>query len=848
MTGYRLRRSFTIIAPVYNVGQFLDAFFSSLAGQTADIRDRVSILCVDDGSTDDSPRIIARWQKRLPNIRRLRKENGGRASARNLGLEHAEGDWLTFIDPDDYVAPDYFERVDRFLALPESADAVMASCRRLFYSDYMESARDTHYLRHQFTRGPQWISAADPGDFMEPSTSSVFYLKSAAHRLGLRFKEDIRPFFEDTEFNIRFLHAMQGGDIGVIPDAVYYYRVRAEVLSFIDSMQKHREFYEELFDNGYIRTLRDLADARGAAPVWAQRLVMTALYAQAQFFATAYGASRCRAFTTKEALLSRLRRTLALLDDEVVLGGSAGTAHDPLRLFLARAFKGLAVEDRWIRARRLDPVRRQLRLEFTGEAPRFSQGGRECVPAFRKSRTRLFLDDALEPEQIVWLDLRDLETPLDCEGGGRRFAFHGRDAGERLPLADLSLPLYPQGAAPSGVWAGGAEPGPHEGCWLFTDTPAGADDNGEHLYWHTVRHYPHIPAFFILRADSPDWERMRLAGARLIAHGGDEHKNALAACRCLLSSHTYAKDEADGFAAMRGASPSYAFIFLQHGVIKNDMSAAFAMNMDLFITSTRGEHADIAGDGTAYPLTGKEVILSGMPRHDALLRGAPEPERLILVMPTWRSSLPTLAGNARAFSAADEKIITGSAYFRHWRAFLHSPETARIAGQYGFRIVFRPHRLTEPYLALLDPPGHIEISGAGGGRSIQDSFRKTAVFITDYTSAAFDLALLRRCVIYYHFDAGACHTGGEHNRATVSYFEYERDGFGPVVRTETALLAALEAACRRGGAVEAPYAARAEAAFALPPEGSCACIMKAALALWKDGKDGGKDARGGKKT
>ena len=108
---------YTVVSAVYNVGRYLNDYFQSLVDQRLDFRKNIFLVMVDDGSTDDSAAIIKGWQRRYPgNVLYLHKENGGQASARNLGIEQAKTAWMTtFINPDDFVDIDYFLEVDNFL-------------------------------------------------------------------------------------------------------------------------------------------------------------------------------------------------------------------------------------------------------------------------------------------------------------------------------------------------------------------------------------------------------------------------------------------------------------------------------------------------------------------------------------------------------------------------------------------------------------------------------------------------------------------------------------------------------------------------------------------------------------
>jgi len=96
----------SIIIPVYNSGEYLERCLKSVTSQT--LRD-IEIFCIDDGSTDNSWNIIQEFAERDDRITALRQSNAGAAVARNRGLERAKGEYIGFVDADDYVDGAYFE-------------------------------------------------------------------------------------------------------------------------------------------------------------------------------------------------------------------------------------------------------------------------------------------------------------------------------------------------------------------------------------------------------------------------------------------------------------------------------------------------------------------------------------------------------------------------------------------------------------------------------------------------------------------------------------------------------------------------------------------------------------------
>ncbi len=92
----------SIILPVYNVEKFIPDCLQSLQAQDL-LKEEYEIICVDDGSPDNSAQVIEEYQNKYPNIRLIRQKNGGVCAARNNGFQAAQGEYIWFIDPDDYI-------------------------------------------------------------------------------------------------------------------------------------------------------------------------------------------------------------------------------------------------------------------------------------------------------------------------------------------------------------------------------------------------------------------------------------------------------------------------------------------------------------------------------------------------------------------------------------------------------------------------------------------------------------------------------------------------------------------------------------------------------------------------
>ena len=101
---------YSVIVPVYNTEKYLDRCISSIVSQSFE---DYELILVDDGSQDGCPGICDNWAQKNEHITVIHQENGGLPVARNSGLDVAIGDYVLFVDSDDYVTEDYFEKFER---------------------------------------------------------------------------------------------------------------------------------------------------------------------------------------------------------------------------------------------------------------------------------------------------------------------------------------------------------------------------------------------------------------------------------------------------------------------------------------------------------------------------------------------------------------------------------------------------------------------------------------------------------------------------------------------------------------------------------------------------------------
>lgn len=799
--------SYSIVSACYNVEKYLDDYFNSIKKQTLSFKNNIYCIMVDDGSTDGTANIIKKWQSRYPkNIRYIYKENGGQASARNLGMQYVDTPWVTFADPDDFFDPQYFSCIDDFLCKNKSI--CMVGAHMIFYREWVKIFSDSHPLNFKFKNAEAIVPVVNLDKEIQLSAATVIFKTEYIQKIGLEFDDRVKPNFEDAHFVARYLINYPSMNVAFLAKAKYYYRKRKDKTSTLDKSWRDKKKFFDVFKYGKIDILKKYN---------AYKFIQnTCLYDIMWHIRYLINSPEKVIFLTdkeKNDYFNLLVECFSYIDEETILKFSLAGCWFYHKLGILNCFKQIRqtcsqivyIED-------FDVYKKELKIRyFTGnqELEEFIFDKTEVLPTHAKRIRDDFLGRTFIYQRIIWIPVPDIFTAFTCRinGENARITLRGKQY-PSISYQDMSSYIntfikYKDNAP-----------------WILMDREIQADDNAEHLYRYIKKSYPEENIYFVLRRDSHDWNRLFNEGFKLLAYGSQEHEQILRSASKIISSHI------DGYVVnyfKDSSTEDKQIVFLQHGIIKDDLSRWLntKKRIDLFITETQNEYNSIVNNDSRYKLTDKEVKLLGLPRHDVLFADK-ENHRRILVMPTWRHYLmgKQISGNIREKNTD----FMQSEYAMRWRSFLTSSKLRELLKTYGYEVVFFPHSNIQPYLSEFVLPDYIQVIHHYDG-SIQGVFKNATIMVTDYSSVAFEMAYLQKLTCYYQFDESTIFNG-EHIYQK-GYFDYRKDGFGPVAIDEESLFINLEGVLRADGKPSEEYLRRMNETFIFHDGKNCERVYQA---------------------
>ncbi|WP_072237190.1 CDP-glycerol glycerophosphotransferase family protein, partial [Campylobacter coli] len=766
---YKGFSQYVIISAVYNVEKYLDNYFKSIINQRLDFKKNIFMILVDDGSTDNSAQIIKKYQKKYPkNIVYLYKENGGQASARNLGLKytqenHYKTPWVTFTDPDDFLDRNYFYEVDKFLATHQDDDICMIGCNVIFYHEKQKLYKGNHPLNFKFKSGVEVKENYNLDSFIQLSAASCFM--NIGYLDKLLFDEKLKLNFEDAKFINEYLLDNIDLKSAFLPKAKYFYRKREDGSSTLDNSYT-KEYFLATIDIGTLSLLEHYYFNRNIQNVCLYHIIW-----QIKALINSPEKLSFMSESEKQRYLELLDQNFSYIDKNTIMEFNLASCWFFHRVGILNCFKNEKPPFQIAYIEDYDPHKEQILLTYyTGDDEDIESilvDGEAVYADYEKIVKYDFLDRVFCYQKRLWVHIpKNAKDKLEnfIDGEQSKISFNGKHY-QSINIKDIRQEFQKRL--------------PKSNIWLLMDRDYEADDNAEHLYRYIMQNYPEQEIVFALRKESSDWERLKKEGFNLVEFGSFKFERIIKKASKVISSHS------DQY-LIRYITPRQQFIFLQHGVIKDDLSKWLnSKKIDLFITSTKVEYDSIANDYNHYKFGKKEVVLTGLARHDVLLKNNKTNTKQILVIPTWRVNIVGTAINSGVRGLKDD--FKESEYFQKWNLLLNSNTLQKLCEKYDYTIVFNPHPNIIPYLKDFNIPSYVKI--ANHNESLQELFCNSSLMITDYSSVAFEMAYLNKPVIYYQFDHEEFFSSHTYQKG---YFDYEKDGFGPVVEDEESLLKELE--------------------------------------------------------
>lgn len=350
----------------------------------------------------------------------------------------------------------------------------------------------------------------------------------------------------------------------------------------------------------------------------------------------------------------------------------------------------------------------------------------------------------------------------------------------------------------------------HRKFWLITEHGYEARDNGYSFFKYMRTSHKDINCYYAISNDSPDYDKVQALG-NVIEFGSFKHLLYFCAARYIISSKT------------QGFCPNYyltlfrkyfhlwgKYVFLQHGITKDDQKFLYKKpsKIDLFICGAKPEYDDIKAH---YGYKDNEVLYTGFARFDDYF--GLSPKKQILVMPTWRRY-------------AENVDFIETEYYKTWNSFVNSLELNRILQKHGTMLYFYLHPQFKDYSHLFSSDcSNIQIIPFNNS-DLQVLIREASMFITDFSSLAFDFGYMERPVVYYQYDEEEYFK----KHYIKGYFDYRKDGFGPVVNSFDDLLMKISKYLNNGFVTDNNYLDNKAKFFPLFDNNNSRRIFEAILA------------------
>ena len=875
---------FSVVIPIYNCEEYLPDAMESLVNQTIGFEDNIQVILVNDGSTDNSKNVCLEYCAKYPdNVSYHEQPNSGVSAARNLGMKYVQGEYVNFLDADDKWQDDVFEKAEKMFRKHPEMDVIGVRQHNFEASDeyrpldYKFDRDKVVDIFNEYDHLQLSVTSAFFRALQLDNTrfdTEVKYTEDGKFILSILMKKGKLGVISTSEHMYRVRNSngsalqTKNNDIDwytTTPKRVYEWAIDQSIkkYGFVIPYVQYMIMYDcqwrakehippsipKDIRNRYIETIRHILGYIDDRIILEQKQIWSEY--KFEFMKFKYGSQAFKHLTYKHHVvyfdniyLLNLRNkatiklnTLSIAGDTITFAGTVNcylpTSDYKLyatingndqkvdliktdiytRYFFNKPFISnygfkIKTSKNTFRSLSFKSVYKELYISNMS----FSDGIQFKIGAdkglYYQSNRKIFYCNKRKIICVNKTFRRTISAYVRCDRWLKR---KKRNDMRRLRLITLirrkALRLL------------------SHRIWLLSDRPNVANDNGAALFEYICQNKPkNITPIFILDKTSSDYKKMRRIG-KVVEYNTKKYRRLFLLADKIISSQAdewvlnpYGKD-AD---YIKDLYPRH-FIFLQHGITKDDISSwisVFTKNLSGICCASLLE-LDSINFNEKYNFDDRTVWLTGFARYDKLHS---KPNGQIIVAPTWRKDLALPANPNTGIRPRSNKLIS-SDYYKFYNDLINDDRILKLAKKTGMKINLLLHPAFSKNVKDFKVSDETIIN-ITTNPDYSRYFSEGNLLITDYSSVAFDFAYLQKPIIYTQFDKDEFFANHLYKPG---YFSYEENGFGPVCYDyESAvreICRQIESSCKMPNR----YKKRVDSTFAFHDKNNCKRILDAIL-------------------
>lgn len=823
---------FSVVIPIYNVENYLEATIESIINQTIGFEDNIELILINDGSTDNSESICLKYKEKYPNnIIYFKQKNSGVSVARNKGLSLATGELINFFDSDDLWSKHSFEIV--YNNYIDNKDISLFSTKMKFF----ELIKGSHPLNYKY-KETKIVDILEDYDYPQLSASSIFIKTDVAKKY--QFDKSIK-YSEDNKFINEIIFDEQ--KVMMVKGPIYRYRKRIDKSSTNQKQKVNKDWYlvtpkkvyQYLFDlskkkfgkvikyiqylvmydlewrikapinkelltdeevNNYILTIKELLKDIDDNIILEQKNIVTEykIYSlqlkynqnildELEVIDDAVMFKDNEIFSLNKRSLLNINVININKDKMINIVGQLNGVLTSLKCDLYYrtkiGFTKIKLKPLELTVKKCDFVEStfcnkmfDITIDNDVDSIEFYvkiKGEMYALSPSFTSHARLNHDlNTYYSKYNIMIYLDETELKITDNHLLIKFILNITLIFQLLKRKKISVLFYRLIMIISSIFK-------HKEIWLISDRTLVANDNGMHFFKYVNKiNDQNIKPYFVISKNSQDYDKMKKYG-KVINYNSFKYKI------CFLLSDKIISSQADDWVINAFGTNArfyrdlykFDFVFLQHGITQNDLSGwlnKIKKNIKLITTTSKKEYESIITGNYFYD---KNVVkLTGLSRYDNLVD---KKKKIIAIMPTWRSNLGGKVKNHEG-TRVYNPLFKESDYFKFYNNLINDKKLLDIMEENGYKGVFVTHPSHEEN--GIDFKGNKIFEVINGYADYQSIFSVSSLLVSDYSSVLFDFAYLNKPIIYTQFDKEDFY---KYHIFDQGYFSYEKDGFGPVL-------------------------------------------------------------------